>query len=310
MLLAVGLGTAAASVASLPLFAVAIGLALVTTFAGVVVRIAARRLMVARTISHHEAQEGDPIRLSFDVRGLGWLPVSLEARDQFGGWVLLSPAGATVELAVPSRGAYRLLPSEMRLRDALGIFDLRLRGGQPQDVLILPVPDVTAGSHFRDRSAHDDHDPDGIRPYAPGTPLARIDWTSLARGAGLQVRHFSAGPEGMPLVVVDTTGAPSAGALDWTARTAAGYVLSLARTGGCRVLLPGDSAETSVTDVDREWRTIHRRLATLVPAATDATVPRTERGAAIRVRARAAPQGLSLAAPLPEGVVPIRPGRP
>jgi uncharacterized protein (DUF58 family) len=310
MLLAFGLGTAAASVASLPLFAVAIGLALITTSAGVVVRLAASRVTVARTISHHEAQEGDPICLSFDVRGLGWLPVSLETRDQFGGWVLLSPAGATIELALPSPGSYRLLASELRLRDALGIFDVRLRGGQPQDVLILPVPDVTAGSHFRDRSGLDDHDPDGIRPYAPGTPIARIDWTSLARGIGLQARHFSAGPRGMPLVVVDTAGAPSEGALDWTARTAAGCVLSLARAGGCRVLLPGDTAETRVTDVDREWRTIHRRLATLVPAAMEATVPRSESGAAIRVRARAAPPGLPLAPPLPQGVVPIAPWRP
>jgi uncharacterized protein (DUF58 family) len=310
MLLALVLSGAAASVASLALFAIGIGLTLVTLAAGAVVGVGARGLTVARTISHREAQEGDSIRLFFDVRGLGPLPVLLEVRDQSGAWVALGPAGATVELAIPRRGAYWLLPSLLRLRDAFGIFELRVRAGCHEELLILPAPDVSAGAQLCGRAAQDDQEPDGVGPYTPGTPLGRIHWRSLARGAGLQARHFSRGVSGMPLVVVDTAGAPNARALDWTARTAAGCVLTLVRDGGCQVLLPGDGNGTSVTDVDTGWRMIQRRLATLAPSGMAAAAAGPEHGPTIRVRAAAAPPGLANAGPLPPDVVPIATGRP
>jgi hypothetical protein len=104
------------------------------------------------------------------------------------------------------------------------------------------------------------------------------------------------------LVIVDTSGAASRAALDWAARTAAGYVLTLARAGGCRVLLPGDSRATSVVGCGGAWRAVHRRLATLddvPPPVTAASKPLT---AAVRVRAAAAPPALSPAPPLPRGI--------
>src|SRR6202030_3797645 len=167
-------------------------LALVTICAAVALAVAASRLTVGRTISRHEAQEGAPIRLRFDVKGISWLPVLLEGRDQSGTWVGLSPPNATVELAVRRPGAYQLAPSPLRFPDALGIFNWPVRAGRPEPLLILPAPDGAAGADARVRAAVDDPEPDGIRPYAPGTPLARIDWTALARGGGLQVRQFSA----------------------------------------------------------------------------------------------------------------------
>ena len=310
MLLAVALSAAAASIASLALFAVAIGLALVTLSAGAVVLVAATTLTVVRTLSHREAHEGEPIRLIFNVRGLKWLPVLLEGREQSGRWALLSPAGATIELAVPRRGAYRLVPSQLRLRDALGICELTVRAGRPEELLILPVPDVTAGARLRGWAAVDDQEPDGIRPYTSGTPLGRIDWTSLARGLALQARHLSAGRMGAPLVVVDTAGASSSGLLDWIARTAAGCVLTLARDGGCRVLLPGDATATSVSDVERDWGAIHRRLATLSPSGMTAPGPRADDGPTIVVHAGAAPRRLVPARPLPPDVVSAAAVRP
>jgi uncharacterized protein (DUF58 family) len=309
LLMAVALIAAAASVASLALFAIAIGLVLVTACAGAAVALAASRLTVRRTISHREAQEGDPIRIRFDVRGIRWLPVLLDARDQSGTWVGLSPAGATVELAVPRRGSYRLVPSRLRLRDGLGIFEFRVRAGRQEPLLILPAPEGDAGIHPRARAAFDEPEPDGVRPYTPGTPLARIDWTALARGGGLQVRHYSSELRGMPLVVVDTAGAPSSSAVDWTARTAAGCILALARGGGCRVLLPGDASETSVTDADGDWRAIHRRLATLAPSSTTVALPPGGHATAIRVDSAAAPRGLAPAQPLPPDLVPAATAR-
>jgi uncharacterized protein (DUF58 family) len=305
LLLAVALTSAAAAVASIALFALAVGLALVTVGAGVAVAVAACRLEVGRTVSHREAQEEDPIRLHFDVQGITWLPVLLEARDRSGTWVGLSPASAIVELAVPRPGAYQLVPSRLRLRDALGIFSVQVSAGCHEPLLILPAPDGAAGADSRVRAAFDDPEPDGIRPYAPGTPLARIDWTALARGGGLQVRQFSAGPSGMPLVVVDTAGAPSSSALDWTARTAAGCILAFARGGGCRVLLPGDASAASITDVDGEWPAIHRRLAVLAPSAMTVAPASARHATAIHVRAATAPPGLPPAPRLPPDVVPL-----
>lgn len=304
-LLAIALAVAAASVASRALFALAIGLALVTMSAAVATAVAARRLTVGRTVSHHEAQEGDPIRLRFHVHGITWLPVVLEARDRSGTWVGLSPGSASVELVVPRRGAYQLAPSRLRLRDGLGIFECQVRAGRPESLLILPAPAAAAGAHLRLRANLDDPEPDGVRPYSPGTPLARIDWTALARGVGLQVRHFCAGPSGTPLVVVDTAGAPDSHALDWTARTAAGYILALARRGGCRVLLPGDASETSITDVDGEWPPIHRRLAVLAPCANATAPPSAGHATAIHVRAVTAPPELAAPRPLPPDIVPL-----
>ena len=71
---------------------------------------------------------------------------------------------------------------------------------------------------------------------------------------------------GLPLVVVDTADTGDPRAVDWAARTAAGVILRLAGTGGCRVLLPGDQVATTVTDLTAAWRGVHRRLALLQPA--------------------------------------------
>jgi hypothetical protein len=109
------------------------------------------------------------------------------------------------------------------------------------------------------------------------------------------------------LVVVDTAGTRDSHAVDWAARTAAGHILALTRSGGCRVLLPGDATETTVTALEAGWRALHRRLAMLdawVPGTPPQLAPGTP---AIRVRASAAPPGLGRALPpaLPLGVVPV-----
>ena len=305
-LLAGALGAAAEGLASVALFAVAVGLALVITFAGVVVALAAHRLTVTRLVSEREAHERHPIRLRFDVRGVEWLPVVLQARDQSGVWVTLNSGGATVELAVPRRGAYRLLASQLRLRDALGVFELGVAAGHEERLLILPLPDLAAGTYRNGGSVlDDDKELDGLRPYTPGAPLGRIDWNALARGVGLQVRHFTPGLNALPLVVVDTTGEPGPRALDWAARTAAGFVLALARQGGCRVLLPGDKAETSITDVDGEWRAIHRRLATLGPSGMRTGLTPATLATAIRVQADLAPEQTNRVPALPPNVVAV-----
>jgi uncharacterized protein (DUF58 family) len=307
LLLAAAAAAGAESTASSALFAVAVGLMLLIAWAGLTAALSTRRLTVSRTVIEHEVQEHDPLRLRFDVQVIKWLPVRVEAEDQSGAWVDLTPAGTILELRVQRRGAYRLLPSRLRVRDALGIFEWPLRAGVPEPVLILPTPHGQASLHAHDPSTWLDPEPDGLRAHTPGDPLARIHWPALARGAGLQVRRFGAAPSGLPLVVVETVGTRDSHAVDWAARTAAGHILALTRSGGCRVLLPGDATETTITTLEAGWRALHRRLATLdawVPGTPPELAPGTP---AIRVRASAAPPGPARALPpaLPLGVVPV-----
>jgi uncharacterized protein (DUF58 family) len=307
LLLAAALGVGAETVPSLGLYTVSVALTLLIACAGLTAALAARRLTVSRTVVEREVEEDDPVRLRFDVQGIKWLPVRVDTEDQSGGWVDLAPGGTFLEIRVRRRGAYRLSPSRVRIRDALGIFEWSFRAGLPEPLLILPTPDGDADPHPRHPAMTPDPEPDGLRAHTPGDPLARIHWPALARGAGLQVRRFAPAPSGLPLVVVDTAGTRDSHAVDWAARRAAGEILALTRSGGCRVLLPGDATETTVIDLGAGWRALHRRLARL-DGAMPGTPPQPERGGpAIRVRASAAPAGPARVLPraLPLGVVPV-----
>jgi uncharacterized protein (DUF58 family) len=284
----------AGAIPSPALMPVAVGLALVTVAASAATALGARRVAVTRTLTVHEAREYEPIRVEFEVAGLGRLPVTLEARNGAGAW---TPLGGGLEFTVPRRGAHRLAPSELRMRDRLGIAHRHMTAGRPERLLILPAPEERLLRAPAAGAAAGDPEPDGLQAYAPGIPIARIHWPALARGAGLHARRVATGPHELPLVVVDTSGALRPGAIDWAARIAAGHVLRLARNGGCRVRLPGDRRETTVADA-AAWRALHRRLALLEPAPATPAAP-----AAIRIAAAAA-TSLPAAPPLPRGVEP------
>ena len=300
---AAALAVTAAIAASLALFAVAVGLIVLTVASATMVAVASSKVTVARMISPHETEEDAPIRLHFHVQGRTWLPVQIEIEDHAGGWIHVRESAAGVDLCVARRGPHWLGPSRLRLRDALGIFERRLLAGRPEPLLVLPAPDASPHDRVRHRVTVDEPELQGLAPYTPGAPLTRIHWPALARGAGLQVRRVASAQGGVPLVVVDTAGAPSREAIDWAARVAAGYILTLARHGGCRVLLPGESAETMVNG-PAEWRAMHRRLATISSSA-----PRDLRALAadtrvFHVRAADAPATIAPAPGLPRGVLP------
>jgi uncharacterized protein (DUF58 family) len=313
LLAAVVLTAVAGALASLALFALAVGLALVTLAAGVSVALAARRLEVTRSVLQREVGEDQPVGVRFQVRDLGRLPlpVHLEALVDTDRWVHLGDGGDQLRLLVGRRGAWLLEPSRLRLRDGLGIFEWPLLAGQPEPLLVLPTPDPRAPVPPRQDATADDPDLDldGLQPYVPGTPTSRVHWPALARGAGLQQRRLVPPPSGLPLVVVDSADASDHRAVDWAARTAAGAILRLAGTGGCRVLLPGDQAATTVTDPTAAWYGVHRRLALLQPAGP--LVGRGPLGAGqapdLHVRAADAPAEVLGARPrpLPPGVVAV-----
>jgi uncharacterized protein (DUF58 family) len=302
LLAAVVLTVVAGALASLALFALAVGLLLVILVAGVSVVATARRLVVTRSVLHREVGEDQPISVCFQVRGPGRLPlpVHLEAKVDTDGWVPLGEAGGRLQLLVGRRGAWRLEPSRLRLRDGLGILEWPLVAGQPELLLVLPAPDLRVPIPPRPDARADDPDLDGLEPYVPGTPISRVHWPALARGAGLQQRRLVPPPGGLPLVVVDTADTGDPRAVDWAARTAAGAILRLAGTGGCRVQLPGDQAATTVTDLAAPWRGVHRRLALLQPAGPAAARGPLEAGVPVlHVRAADAPAEVLGAAPQP-----------
>jgi uncharacterized protein (DUF58 family) len=302
LLAAAALAVAAVAIPSPALMPAAVALPLVALGAWAAAALAARRIVVTRSVPVREAREDEALGVRFAVAGLGRLPVSVSARTSAGAWTPLGPHGGELELAIGRRGAYRLGPSSLRVRDALGIVERRVRVGRPEPLLILPAPDAGLLAAPRDGGAAGEPEPDGLRPYAPGTPLTRIHWPALARGAGLHARGVTPGSDDLPLVIVDTTGSPEPQAVDWAARAAAGHILRLFRAGGCRVALPGDRAPGKVTR-PAEWRAVQRRLAVLQPAA--ALPPAVDAARAIRVSAAAvALAALEPPPQLPPGVEP------
>ena len=300
---AVVVAALSASLGSQALLAVAIGLVLLTGAAWSAAQLSARGLEVERRIGASEVQEDRPLRLCFRIRGRRWLPVRLEVQDHSGGWLAVSAGAAALEIRVGRPGAYRLAPTQVRVRDAIGMFEVRKLAGRVEPLLILPAPSGSPSVQLHRSEVIEDPEPHGLRPYSPGMPLTRIHWPALARGAGLQARHFAPASAGLPLVVVDTVGAAGPGALAWAARVAAGYVLALARNGGCRVLLPGDANARSVTGVGGEWRAVHRRLARLGDLPPGTAPPPAARTAALSVCAATAPGTMTPAPPLPDGVL-------
>jgi uncharacterized protein (DUF58 family) len=307
---AVALAVVAGALASLALFALAVGLLLVTLAAGASVALAARHLVVTRSIPQREVGEDQPVVVCLRVRGPGRLPlpVHLEVQVDTDRWVPLGEGAGRLRLLVGRRGPWRLEPSRLRLRDGFGIVHWPLVVGRPEPLLILPTPDLHMPIPPRPdaRAGDPDLDLDGLEPYVPGTPISRVHWPALARGAGLQQRRLTLPPGGLPLVVVETADTGDPRAVDWAARTAAGAILRLAGTGGCRVLLPGDQVATTVTDLTAAWRGVHRRLALLQPGCPAARPGPLEAGEVpvLHVRAARAPAEVLGAPPrpLPPGV--------
>lgn len=308
-----GLGTAAlalvlllgaALLGSVALFAFALGLLAAVAGSVLVTSLAARAIVVERTVAPLEVLEGQPITLGFEVRGLRRIPAHAEMLAGDGRWLRLDDH-LTTRCAIERPGPHVVSPSQLRVRDDLGLFWRRLSSGEPRVVLVLPAPaKVEDGGRGSGSDPLGDPEPDGLRSYSRGTPASRIHWPSVARGGEWQERHIITAPRGAPLVIVDLAGAPSEAAVDWALRAAAGRIYELARAGGCRVLLPGERVPTQVGNVAASWQAIHRRLAGLRAErrGAAAAVP----PGALLVRAVHAP-ALALRPPcsLPPGVTPL-----
>lgn len=307
-LLAGGLGAFALAglLGSAALFAVGSAALAAVVGGALVVGLGVRRIRVARRIATTELREGESLRIVIEVLRSPGAAVDLELLDGGGRWVGVPAAGRAVDVAIERRGTFAVAPSLLRIRDPLGIVAWRIAVGEPQPVTVLPLPTAVGERHAAARAAGRDVEPDGLRPYVPGTPIARVHWRSLARGDELHERRLGAAPSDLPLVVVDTAGAPDE-AVDWVARATAGHLERFARDGGCRLLLPGDPGPQRIGSGTAAVRAALRRLAALERSPT-VVRPEPGDGDAIWLRASRPPAGAPLRprSALPPGVTPIR----
>jgi uncharacterized protein (DUF58 family) len=296
----------AALLGSVALFAFALGLQALVSGCLLATAVGARRLTVGRSLDQSEVVEGHPVTLRFTVRGLRGLPVHAEVRGADGSWQRLE-RDSSLRCTIERPGPHLVGPSGVRVRDDLGFFSSgrRRTAGTPAVVLVLPAPaNVGPPRHAPGADPGGDPEPDGLQPYSRGTPVGRIHWPSVARAGEWQERRVISAPRGLPLVVVDLSGAPSEEAVDWTLRAAAGQIHGLACAGGCRVLLPGERQAVAVENVAEGWPGIHRRLAGLRSAVGIAPA-RAPLGAIHVCAAQAPALAAGGTAPLPAGVVPL-----
>jgi uncharacterized protein (DUF58 family) len=130
----------------------------------------------------------------------------------------------------------------------------------------------------------------GLRPYRTGTPASRIHWPAVARSGEMLERRLTAESDSAPLVVLDTSRAPSEESLDAAVRAAASLCVFVARRGGVALLLPGDRRPTTLPADLAGWPSQHARLALVGAADQRPPLARARRsGAVIWVSARPDP---------------------
>jgi uncharacterized protein (DUF58 family) len=258
--LAVGSG-----IGSSALIVCGVALAVVVVYAAAVALAASRWVTVDRRAGAAEVVEGEPLELEIRLAVRYRLGVVCELASPGGPPVQLRPGANRVTIAFERRGRHLLEPARVLVRDPLGLFARKQRGGESVAVLVLPRGQKGPQAPRR-RELLRESDPvdlDGLREYRPGTPASRVHWPSLARGAGLIERQLTDARVQAPLYVVDTNGAVDDADADRIVRAAVAQILQWARAGGCEVLLPGDEAPASIGPDLRGWREIHRRLAVL-----------------------------------------------
>ncbi|HEX2397569.1 MAG TPA: DUF58 domain-containing protein [Solirubrobacteraceae bacterium] len=290
-------------------------------------RIAAAGAALTREVDRRRVEEGQPMSMRLVATGRVGLPGG-EIVDRLLEAPASLPCGrrraaVRIEVRFARRGRRRLEPPTLILRDPLGVARRGVRTAVAADVLVLPrvepvrpmagAPESDAAPPRAPASGVHGIEPDGLRPYRPGTPASRIHWPALARGAGLLERRLSPEADARPLVILDSTGPVAAEHLDCAVRAAASVCLDLARAGGCSVLLPGEWRPRRVGPDLGAWPGVWASLALVEDGPEPAPgALRGRAGAVIYVAARlpARPEALAPPGSAPLLVAPVAAGRP
>lgn len=188
-------------------------------------RLNKRGLEVRREVTPTQAQVGQVIRETIELRNLSWLrKLWIEVRDQSSlpghhvGAVVTLPGRKAKRWQVRTRcihrGLYRLGPTVVVTGDPFGLFQssqvLEGRG----EVLVFPptVPltqfglpsgELPGGVRTERRAFHSTPNAVGIREYTPGDPVNRIHWAVSARNQKLMVKEFELDPTADLWLVLD-----------------------------------------------------------------------------------------------------------
>ena len=271
------------------LYVPGVGLVVIALGAIAWVRLAARDAQVRRAAGPHTVVEDEPWPLRLELSAGVLPPPGGELLEPLLGWPV-PVAGRwsrriRINVRFSRRGRRRLEPAVLLVRDPLGLDHVEVRGEGGEELLVLPriepVEPVRGGgagsgstgegeqfgpSRRLDRSTAE-LEIDGLRPYRQGAPASRIHWPAVARTGDMLERRLVAGLDSSPLVVLDAWRPQSEEALDAAVRAAASLAWSLARGGGCAILLPGDRRPTPIDDGLAVWPAVHARLALVTPSA-------------------------------------------
>ena len=184
-----------------------------------------RWLSVRRTVNPQQAQVGQTVEETIEIRNDSWLrKLWLELRDHstlqghhFAAVVSL-PGRSTREWKVRTlcrhRGLYRLGPTAVHTGDPFGLFNSQKMYPAHTDLLVLPptVPlgalglpasDLPGGNRMARRAYHSTPNAAGVREYMPGDPMNRIHWPLTARVQRLMVKEFELDPTSDIWVALD-----------------------------------------------------------------------------------------------------------
>lgn len=260
-----------------PLFVVGVAFVLLGVFSPAWVWAAARAASIARHPLPGRIVEGEAIETLIELRrGPLGLPGASIVDPLCEQPMLVRTMQTALVARFERRGLHQLEPPSLHLQDPLGIASAAITGaGPPQQLLVLPRTEPIRWSEqahgqraegSRARGASEPLaavDVEGLRPYRHGTPASRIHWPALARGAGLLERRLQADADERPLIVLDARAEGPSEPLEAAVRAAASLTLELARSGGCRVLLPGARRAVVVEPELMSWPLVHSRLAVL-----------------------------------------------
>ena len=264
-----------------PLYVPGVAFALLGLFAVAWVLVGAFGVDVARSVGARTVVEEQVVDVRLRVRaGLAPLLTGVIDHPLLPGPVPLTMGQREMALRVRAsfsrRGRRELAPVRVVIRDPLGLATRTLSTGSAAEVLVLPaihpITSLTGAGGQGGLLAHRAGRPrmaaevelDGVRPYRPGAPASRIQWSVFARTGELWERRMVADADSRPLVLLDprTAGAQDPEAsLDAAVRAVASLVTALAKQGGCSLILPGDRRPTLIEPALSAWPRAHVRLA-------------------------------------------------
>lgn len=252
-------------------------LAALASVAAVWVLLAARGAVLVRELGPPLVEEDRPYPLVLRFRAGLLRPPGGEVIDPLLAGPL--PVGGRrartehLEVRFGRRGRRALAPARLVLRDPLWLALRERSAGAAAEIVVLPrvEPVIVSDRHGPGgrpgelarplASSASELELDHLRPYREGAPASRIHWPTVARTGELIERRLVGDEDVRPLVVLDARRPASAEALDRAVRAAASLTVTLARDGGCSLLLPGDRRPADVAPELRTWPALHVRLA-------------------------------------------------